>query len=96
MMPVLTLAEQHSKRPDSAQDGLSPTKVPAHAGGDKKASSAANMAVNTFLDTCIRFQVLPSFNVHSFNTHGDLCSPTNQLSTVFLFFGMFSFRTHKF
>ena len=93
MMPVLTLAKQHWKRPDSAQDGLSPTKVPAHAGGGKKASLAANMALNIFLDTCIQFQVLPSFNMHSFNMHGDLFSPSTQLSTVF---GMFSFRTHKF
>jgi len=50
MMPVPTLATQHWKRPHSAHDGLSPTKVPAHAGGGKKASSAANMALNIFLD----------------------------------------------
>jgi len=43
------------------------------------------MALNTFLDTCIQFQVLPSFNTHSFNMHGNLFSPTNQLRACFPF-----------
>jgi len=92
IMPVLTLAKQHWKRPDSAQDGLSPTKVPAHAGGGKKASSAANMALNTFLDLHPISGALLLQHARV-NMHCDLCSPSNQLSTVF---GMFSFARTNF
>jgi len=77
MMPVLTSAEQHWQRQGNAKDGLSTTKITAHAGGGKQASSTANMVMNTVLDTCIQFQVPPSFNTHSFNTHGDRCPPSN-------------------
>ena len=92
MMPVPTLATQHWKRPHSAHDGLSPTKVPAHAGGGKKASSAANMALNIFLDLHPISGAL--LLQHALvNMHGDLCSPSNQLSTVS---GMFSFARTNF